>query len=268
MRVAFIGGGVMAEAMLSGALRSGVFSAAEVRIGEPVEERRRHLEQQYGVSATPSNEEATQGAELIILSVKPQNLEKAMADLRGKVNESQAVLSIVAGARIETLSRGMSHSNIIRVMPNTPAQVGAGMSVWTASPSTTEEQRQVVERLLGSLGEGLCVPEEKYIDMATALSASGPAYVLSFIEALVDAGVYIGMPGDMARRLVLQTVLGSSVLVKKTGRHPADLRNMVTSPGGTTAEALLELEQGAFRGTVMKAVIAAYRKSRQLGEKA
>ena len=151
-------------------------------------------------------------------------------------------------------------------MPNTPAQIRAGMSVWTASPSVPKGAVEASRRILRTLGEEIYVEDEKLIDMATALSASGPAYVFLFIETLIDAGVYLGMSRDMARQLALQTVAGSAKLVQDTGRHPADLKDMVTSPGGTTAEALLALELGAFKGVVIEAVAAAYEKSKALGE--
>ena len=150
-------------------------------------------------------------------------------------------------------------------MPNTPSQIGAGMSVWTASSGVPGSAVQATRRILEPLGEELYVEDEKFIDMATALSASGPAYVFLFIEALIDAGVYLGMPRDMASQLALQTVAGSTQLVRESGRHPAELKDMVTSPGGTTAEALLTLEQGAFKGVVIEAVAAAYEKSKGAG---
>ena len=154
---------------------------------------------------------------------------------------------------------------MIRVMPNTPAQIGAGMSLWLASEGVSEQVRETTRSILATLGEEMEVTDEKYLDMATALSASGPAYVFLFIESMIDAGVYMGMSREMARTLVVQTVLGSAMLVKETGRHPAELRDMVTSPGGTTAEALKALETGRFRAVVMEAIVAAYEKSKSLG---
>ena len=240
-------------------------TAQEVRIGEPVGSRREYLQEKYGLRAHADNLEALEGAEIAVLSVKPQSLPEVMAALRGALDEETAVLSIVAGATMETLTEGLDHAAVVRVMPNTPAQIGAGMSVWTAAPEVAEERREAARRILRTLGDEVYVPDEKLIDLATALSASGPAYVFLFIEALIDAGVYLGMDRAMARRLVVQTVLGSTMLVRDAGRHPAELKDMVTSPGGTTVEALLELEEGGFRASVINAVIAAYEKSRSLG---
>jgi pyrroline-5-carboxylate reductase len=253
--------------MLSGALAKGIVNAQDVAVGELVEGRRTHLSKQYGVEATPRNLEAIQAAQLVVLAVKPQQLTEVLLELRGNVGEGQTVLSIVAGAGMNNIIQGLRHPSVIRVMPNTPAQVAAGISVWTASPQVPAEVKEFARTLLSALGEELYVSDEKYLDMATALSASGPAYVLVFIESLVDAGVYLGMPRDMATALTLQTVMGSVRLVQETGKHPAELCNMVTSPGGTTAEALLVLETHGFRATVIEAVIAAYKKSLALGSK-
>ena len=152
-------------------------------------------------------------------------------------------------------------------MPNTPSQVGQGMSVWTALPEVSSEDIDLAQGILKTLGKEIYVSEEKHLDMATALSASGPAYVFIFLEALIDAGVYLGLQRDMAETLATQTIHGSIALVRESGKHPADLRNMVTSPGGTTAEALLALEEGGFKGILLDAVIAAYQKAITLGGK-
>ena len=173
----------------------------------------------------------------------------------------------MAGATIETLVNGLEQDSVVRIMPNTPAQIGAGMSVWTATAAVPGAMRHVVGQILQTLGDEVYVPDEKLIDMSTALSASGPAYVFLFIEALIDAGVYLGMARDMARRLALQTVLGSTQLVEQTGRHPAELKDMVTSPGGTTIAALRAMESGGFRTAVLDGVIAAFDKSVELGKK-
>jgi len=149
-------------------------------------------------------------------------------------------------------------------MPNMPGQIGEGITIWTATDETTEGQKELAQNVLRALGEELYVKEEKYLDMATALSGSGPAYVFLFIEALIDAGVHIGLPREIAQKLVLQTVLGSTHVVEKTQRHPTELRNMVTSPGGTTAEALFQLEKGGFRSLIIEAVAAAYEKAQRL----
>jgi pyrroline-5-carboxylate reductase len=266
MKITFIGGGIMGEALIAGLLRAKLAAPADIAVSEPVDTRRSLLTQKYGVRADLLTRNVVPGATLVVLSVKPQNLGDVMPDLAKLLQPGQAIVSIIAGARIETLAKGLGTAAIVRVMPNTPAQIGAGMTVWTATPSVPREQVNATRDMLRTLGEELYVTDEKLIDMATALSASGPAYVFLFIESLIDAGVHLGMSRDMARKLVLQTVLGSAQMVKDTGRHPAEMRDMVTSPGGTTAEALLALERAGFRRAILDAVIAAYEKSKRLGE--
>lgn len=268
MKLGFIGGGVMAEAILAGVLRDNVASPIDITASDVIEARRSYLRTTYKVNTTADNLEAVRDADIAILAVKPQNLAEVAAGLRGKVGPKQAVLSIIAGAAIQTLARGLGHDVIVRAMPNTPGQIGAGITVWTATPSVGAEQRKAAGRILAALGHEVAVPDEKLIDMATALSASGPAYVFLFIESLIDAGVYMGMSRDLATKLAVQTVLGSATMAAQTGKHPAQLRDMVTSPGGTTAEALLTLEEGGFRATVVNAVVAAYEKAQELGEEA
>ena len=266
MRIAFIGGGTMAEAILSGVLEKKLATPADIVVVEPVEARRTHLSQQYGVVATDNAKTAVPTGDIIVLAVKPQDLPKAMADINGMLTENQAVLSIAAGVKIGAIRSGLSHNAVIRVMPNTPAQIGAAASVWTATPEVSPERLADASSLLQAIGEEVYVSGEKYVDMATGLSGSGPAYVFMFIESLTDAGVHIGLPRDTAAKLAVQTVLGSAQLVKQTGRHPAELRNMVTSPGGTTADGTLVLEGAGFRASVIAAVEAAYEKAILLGE--
>jgi pyrroline-5-carboxylate reductase len=256
----------MAEAMLAGILGKDLAAASAITVGEPVEQRRDYLADRYGVATSDENLTAIQQADMVVLAVKPQQLGGVLAELRGHLTTSQALLSIVAGAPIRQISHGLAHPAVVRVMPNTPAQVGEGMSVWTTAPDVSDEQRKMARGILKTLGEEIYVAEEKYLDMATALSASGPAYVFLFLEALIDAGVYLGLPRDMANTLALQTFLGSANLAKQSGKHPAELRNMVTSPGGTTAEALLAMEEEGIRGIIINAVIAAHEKATTLGE--
>ena len=225
--------------------------------------RRELLSSVYGVSALTDNRKAVANADLAILAVKPQNLPQVMGEIKGLASK-QLVLSIVTGAALSSLCQGLDHSSVIRAMPNMPAQIGEGMTIWTATGETDQRQKKLAQTVLGALGKEIYVADEKYLNMATALSGSGPAYVFLFIEALVDAGVHIGLPRDMAQELVIQTLLGSTRTVEKTGKHPADLRNMVTSPGGTTTEALLELEKGRFRSLLLEAVAAAYKKAASL----
>jgi pyrroline-5-carboxylate reductase len=265
MRTTFIGGGVMAEAIFGRALAANVLDAGSVVVAEPMTARRDYLAQAYSIAVTDSNAEAVENAELIVLSVKPQHFPSVASGLQGKLGAGQTVLSIVAGLTVPSITGGLQHGAVIRVMPNTPAQVGQGMSVWMATETVPEETRGAAKALLGVLGLEWYVTDEHYLDMATALSGSGPAYVFAFIESLVEAGVYMGMPRDMATTLAVQTVLGSAQLAKETGDNPALLRERVTSPGGTTAEALRELENRGFRSTILEAVAAAHRKARELG---
>ena len=267
MRTTFIGGGVMAEAMLSRALAERVLIVDEVRIAEPVPTRRDYLATTYAVEVTDDNAVAVADAGLIVLSIKPQQFSSVAVELRGKLSEEQAVLSIIAGLTVKSISKGLKHDAVIRVMPNTPAQVGQGMSVWTATSAVSPGAREIAQSMLGALGQEWYVGDEHYLDMATAISGSGPAYVFAFIEALVDAGVYMGMPRDMATTLAVQTVLGSAALAKETNESAATLRERVTSPGGTTAVALREFEKRGFRSAVMEGAVAAYKKAQELGDK-
>lgn len=256
----------MAEAILKGVLDAGLASPGDINVGEPRADRREFLAKEYGVKNHPGNAEAAAGADLVVLAVKPQDLTHVFSQLGPNMSPGQAALSIVAGAKISTLSSGLDHSAVIRVMPNTPAQIGCGMSLWTCSQDVDDDLKELTRSILATIGEEIYVDDEKYLDMATALSASGPAYVFLFIEALIDAGVYVGLPRDMARTLALQTVYGSTRLVMETGFHPAELKDMVVSPGGTTAEGLRALEKGGLPAVILDAVDAAYRKSIKLGQ--
>ena len=256
----------MAEAILHGVLSGSLAGPQDIAVGEPVQARREYLAKEFGVSAVDDNLESASQADLVVFAVKPQDLGAVMGQLKGQLKPKQAALSIVAGAKMSTLAQGLGHPSVIRVMPNTPAQIGSGMSLWTCSDEVLESAKAMTKSVLSTVGEEIFVSDEKYMDMATALSASGPAYVFLFIEALIDAGVYVGLPRDMARTLALQTVYGSTKLVMETGAHPAELKDMVVSPAGTTAEALRVLEQQGVPAAVVAAVDAAYKKSVQLGQ--
>ena len=256
----------MAEAILKGVLSANLTGPSEVRVGEPVAERRKYLSQQYGVEAGQSNSDAALDAQLVVLAVKPQDLKVVFGQLQGRLGSGQVVMSIVAGAKMAGLAQGLGHAAIIRVMPNTPAQIGQGMSIWTCSTEVDIPTREQAKSVLGTVGKEIYVDEERYLDMATALSGSGPAYVFLIIEALIDAGVYVGLPRDVARAAALQTVYGSTRLVMDTGKHPAELKDMVVSPGGTTAEGLQVLERAGVPGAFVEAVNAAYQKSIKLGQ--
>jgi pyrroline-5-carboxylate reductase len=265
MKIAFIGGGNMGEAMLAAVLEDGLAKPEAIWVSDVSTARRKALVQQYGVAAMASNREAIADKEIVVLAVKPQILPGVVAELNGQLKTGQVVLSIIAGAKIETLSKGLNHAAVARAMPNTPAQIGEGMTVWTATPKVTEEQRGLVGAILGAMGVEIYVNDEKYLDMATAVSGSGPAYFFLMAESLIEAAVDIGLPRDMARRLAGQTMLGSGRLIQQSGEEPAQLRRKVTSPGGTTARALEQFEKGQFAELVRRAVKAAYDKARELG---
>jgi len=265
MKIAFIGGGNMGEAMLAAVLEDGMARPEAVWVSDVSSTRRQSLAQRYGVTAIAGNQEAISGKDIVVLAVKPQNLTEVMKELGGQLKSGQVALSIIAGARIDTLSKGLKHNAVARAMPNTPAQIGEGMSVWTATPEVTEGQKGLVGAILGAMGAEIYVDDEKYIDMATAISGSGPAYFFLMAESLIEAAADIGLPRDMARRLVAQTMLGSGRLIQQSGEEPAELRRKVTSPGGTTARAIEQFEKGQLAGLVKRAVKAAYDRARELG---
>ena len=266
MKVAFIGGGNMGEAILAAILAKGLISKETTSVSDVSESRRQYLGQKYGVTVVGDNRQVVSKGDIVVLAIKPQQLAEVMAELNSQLKPSQLVLSIIAGARISTLRRGLSHNHIVRVMPNTPAQIGKGMSAWTATKEVTKQQKEWAGAILGAMGKEIYVDDEKYIDMATAVSGSGPAYVFLFAEALVDAATHIGLSYDIAQELVLQTILGSTQFMQQSGKLPSELRRMVTSPGGTTAEALAQFEKGQFAELVKQAVIAAYNKAKKLGD--
>lgn len=266
MKLAFIGGGAMGEAMLSCVLAKKLALPADVLVSDVSEPILKQLKDRHAVRVTTDNRIAAKGADVILLAVKPQHLGPVLAELNGALAASQLLLSIVAGASISTLSQGSAHDRVVRVMPNIAARVGEAVSLWTAMPQVSQAQRDTARSLLLAFGAEIFTPEEKYLDMATAVNGSGPGYVFLFIEAFIDAAVHIGMPRDVAAGIVLQTVSGSARMAKELKQHPAELRNQVTSPGGTTTEGLLRLEEGGFRALITKAVQAAYDKSRGLGQ--
>ncbi|MCS7178693.1 MAG: pyrroline-5-carboxylate reductase [Anaerolineae bacterium] len=264
--LAFIGSGTMAEAMIRGLLHRHLITPERIIASGPRPERGEELHQRYGIRWTTDNREAARAADIVVLSVKPQVLPLVLVELAGTIRPEQLVLSIVAGARIEYIARALNHEAIVRVMPNTPAQIGEGMSVWTATPAVTEAQQEQTRWLLSALGKELSVHDEDSIDMATAVSGTGPTYVFLVMEALVDAAVHLGFSRRIAQELVTQTVIGAALFARESGKHLAELRNMVTSPGGTSAEAIYQLEKGGLRTVISKAVWAAYQKSKLLGE--
>lgn len=266
-RIAFVGAGVMAEAMIAGLLKKAMIPPERIVASHPREDRRHKLSERFGILTAESNRESADGADLVLLTIKPQVLQSVMRQLFGSLTPEQVVVSVIAGAPVDVLVTGLGHESVVRVMPNTPAQVGQGMSVWCTTPGVTESQRQRVQAILGALGEELWVEEEKYVDMATALSGTGPTYVFLMMEALIDAGVHMGFPRRIAEQIVLQTVSGSVAFARDSGKHMAELRNMVTSPGGTSAEAIYQMEKGGLRTVLSRAVYAAYQRTQVLANR-
>ncbi|MBN1121486.1 MAG: pyrroline-5-carboxylate reductase [Anaerolineae bacterium] len=266
LTIAFIGGGTMAGAMIKGLLRHELIDADRIVVAEPRLERGQELQATYGVRWTEGNAEAAHDCDVVILAVKPQVMAQVLSDLRGSIRTRALVLSIAAGVPIRTIADGLAHAAVVRAMPNTPAQVGEGITVWTATDKVTEAQVSQTNTILGAFGEVVNVTNESFLDMATALSGTGPAYVFLFMEAMIDTGVHLGFSRHVAEKLVLQTMHGTIEYARQSPRHPARLRNEVTSPGGTTAEALYQLEKGGLRTVIARGIWAAYQRSVALGQ--
>ena len=266
MRVTFIGGGNMGEAIMGALLRKKVVTPEEITVSDISPTRLDDLFDKLGVNVTLNNSFAVTGAEVIILAVKPQVLSAVLEELNGKLAPSQLVLSIVAGAATARLRKGLGHAKIIRSMPNTPAQIGEGITVWKSTREVTKTQKGIARAVFNVMGMEIEVADEKYLDMATAVSGSGPAYVFYFVESLIEAAVKLGFSRDNAVILVLQTVNGSIHLMQKSDKTPAELRKAVTSPNGTTFAAITRLEKDDFQGLLYKAIEAAYSRAKELGK--
>ena len=274
-RLAFIGCGVMAEAIIAGLLRKKLVGPEQIVGSHPRQARREEMHVKYGVEMYEQNREAVtettpegpDDSSMIVLGVKPQRLHRVLEELKGALVKEQLVVSIVAGAKIETISEELLHASIVRTMPNTPAQIGEGVTAWTASSEVNEQQEAQVCAMLEALGKAVRVENERQIDMATALSATGPTYIFLVMEALIDAGVHMGFSRHVAQELVHQTMLGSVLFARESHKHPAELRNMVTSPGGTSAEAIYQMEKGSLRTVLSKAVWSAYQRAESLGKR-
>ncbi len=264
--IAFVGSGAMAEAMITRLLTQKLMAPQAIVASGPRAERGEALRTKYSIRVTTDNRAACASASVVVLSVKPQLLPSVAHELRGHVAPDALVLSILAGTRIETIAQGLLHSGIVRSMPNTPAQIGQGITVWTAAPDVSDTQRKQAELILGACGPQVFVTDEDYLDMATALSGNGPAYVFLFMEAMVDAGVHLGFSRQVAEQLVLQTVKGTAEYALQSSNHLARLRNQVTSPGGTSAEALYYLEKAGLRTAISRAIWAGYQRAVQLGK--
>ncbi len=263
-RLGVVGTGAMAEAMVAGLLGRTLIAPAQVTCSHPRRPRREELEVRWGVHVTESNVAAVAGADVVILAVKPQVLSHLMPELAGGIAPGALVVSIVAGASTVVLSRGLRHPAIVRAMPNTPAQIGSGMTVWYGTAEVDERGVAATRQLLSALGQEFRVEDESLVAMATAVSGTGPTYTFLFLEAMIDAAVHLGFPRHVARSLVVGTVLGAAEFAAKSDRHVAELRDMVTSPGGTSAAALAQLERGRFRTVLGDAVWAAYNRTLEL----
>jgi pyrroline-5-carboxylate reductase len=265
-RLAVIGGGTMAEALIKGLLGQSLYQSSELLVTDPLEARRHYLAETYGVLVTSHNREAL-AAPVIGLAIKPAQLPEVLREVGPDWPETTLAISIVAGARLERLAsffpRGVPP--IVRAMPNTPCVIGQGITAIAGNERVDARHLEVAHALFGAVGRVLDLPET-YFDAVTGLSGSGPAYVTLILEALIDAGVQQGLPRRIARELVCQTVVGSAMLVQQSGKHPAELKDQVVTPAGTTAAGLQVLEEAAVRATLCLAVKAATHRSHELGK--
>jgi pyrroline-5-carboxylate reductase len=265
MKIAFIGGGNMGEAIVASLLGKKLCKPKDISVSELIGARRDYLREQYDVSVTDNSKEAVSGKDVIVLAVKPQNIGDALAALKGNLKPGQLVLSIAAGVTIKTIKNGLAHDTIIRSMPNTPAQIGLGITGWTATKETTDEQKAWARTILGAMGKEIYFDNEAALDMVTAVSGSGPAYFYLFAETLIQAAVNLGLDIKDAETLVKQTMLGAAHLVNASEKPVAELRRNVTSKGGTTEQALKVFEESGLAAIVDKAVAAACRRAKELG---
>jgi len=265
MKIAFIGGGNMGQAMLSAIINQGLAALGDITVGDKNSALLKQLKADLGVNTGEDNREVIAGGDIIVLAIKPQTLDEVAAEIGGCFKPGQLALSIIAGKPVAALQQGLKHDAIVRAMPNTPAQISLGTTVWTASQAVSDGQKAAAGAILGAMGQQIYVADEGLIDMATAVSGSGPAYVFLFMECLVSAGIEIGLPAETARQLVLGTVTGAAEYARRSDKELAQLRQMVTSPGGTTAEALKSLDGDDFPEIIKRAVDAAYRRAQELG---
>ncbi len=264
--IAFIGSGVMGEAMIRGLITQNIVQPGQIIASDPHLGRLQDLQTRHGIHTTHDNRHAAEEGHIIVLSIKPQDLDHVMPEIRGHLRRQDLLLSIIAGVPIRKLADGTAHAAVVRAMPNTPAQIGQGITVWTATPEVSQGQKKQAQLILGSLGEEICMDDERYLDMATALSGSGPGYVFMMMEAMIDAGVHLGFSRQVATQLVIKTLKGSVAYAEQSNKYVAELRNQVTSPGGTTAEALYHMEKGGLRTVISRGIWAAYQRSVALGQ--
>ncbi len=265
-KIAFLGGGNMAEALIKGLIAAGTAKPDHILVTDVSPDRLAHLRKTYGIIIQKSNPDAAREAGIVILSVKPQVIERVLGEVASVVDDEKLVISIAAGVAIAKIEKALKDgSRVVRVMPNTPALVLAGAAGLAGGKHATSEDLALAQNIFNSVGRAVVV-EEKLMDAVTGLSGSGPAYVFMIIDALSDAGVKAGLPRQLALELAAQTVYGSAKMVLETKEHPGKLRDMVTSPGGTTIEGLHALEKGKLRATLMNAVEAATARSKELGK--
>jgi pyrroline-5-carboxylate reductase len=266
LTIGFLGAGKMATALARGFIRAGLLTAGDVIASDPSEAARASFAKDVGAKTTSHNPEAAKFADVLVLAVKPDQVAGVLADIRNCFTPKHCLISIAAGVPLAKLEAGLgAGARLIRVMPNTPALVGASATGFALGKSALLEDGELAQKLFSAVGLAFQV-KEALLDAVTGLSGSGPAYAYLFIEGLSDGGVAAGLPRDIATRLAAQTVLGSAKMVLETGLHPGVLKDMVTSPGGTTIEGLHELEKGKVRGTLISAVRAAADKSKKLGQ--
>ena len=264
IKLGVIGGGIMGEALLSRLLAQGIYAPETVIVSDPLVQRRNYLQQKYAVKVTAENKQAASTAEVLLLAIKPQILDSIAADFSDQVSDNTLVLSILAGVTLGRIESIFPQQPVVRVMPNTPATVGAAMSAIAAGSKAKPEHISQAKTIFAAVGEVVEV-RESLMDAVTGVSGSGPAYVAIMIEALADGGVAVGLPRTLANQLALQTVFGTAQLLQQSTLHPAQLKDQVTSPGGTTIAGVAQLERSAFRAAVIGAVQASYQRAQELG---
>lgn len=264
VKLGVIGGGVMGEALLSRLIARQIYQPDEVLVSDPIAQRREFLHQEYGITVTADNQTVVAESSTLLLAIKPQVFDLVTAALQ-KRGSDQIVISILAGVPILKLEASFPGQPIVRAMPNTPATVGSGITAIAPGQNTQPHHLQVAQQIFEAVGEVVEVPESM-MDAVTGLSGSGPGFVAVMIEALIDGGVASGLPRAVATQLALQTVRGTADLLQTSGIHPAELKDRVTSPGGTTITGIAQLERSGFRSAVIEAVRAAYRRSQELGQ--
>lgn len=268
-KIGFIGGGNMAEAIIKGLLSASFIEAKRIIVSEPSQTKRSALQAQYKVKTTADNSELVKKSDILILAIKPQILQEVLGDIRTLVDRNTLIISVAAGVPISIMNSALCGDenkkfSVVRTMPNTPALVQEGVTAIASGEHVKKNDVKIAHRIFEAVGRTVDV-EEGHLDAVTGLSGSGPAYIFMVIEALSDAGVKMGLPREVANTLTIQTVLGSAKLARETGKHPGELKDMVTSPAGTTMSGLHALEEGSLRTTMMNAVEDATLRSRELG---